>query len=296
MGKFLNKMERKFGRYAIRDLTKYLIAGYVIGLIVQYVASDMMEYLTLDPYMILHGQVWRLFTWILYPSSSNLFFYIIMLFFYYSIGTTLEHTWGAFRYNVFMIGGFLFSIIGAFVLYIVCMLAQPQGLDGYWFANSAAYGYYISYFFSAYYINLSLFLAFAISYPDMRVMLYFVIPIKVKWLAYVDVALLSVDLLFGSWVSRVAIIASLLNVLIFWLATRNYYRISPGEIKRKREFRRQVNSAPAYGGGMHGMTRHKCAICGRTEADNPNLTFRYCTKCAGNYEYCEDHLFTHEHK
>ncbi|MCD8118643.1 MAG: derlin [Lachnospiraceae bacterium] len=303
MGKWLSKMERKYGKYAIRNLTLYLVVGYVIGFAVDLIAPEWMDYLMLDPYQILHGQVWRLFTWVLNPSYSNILFFIIMLFFYYSIGTTLENTWGAFRYNVFMFGGFFFTVIGAFVLYAIMAIFDVSLIDGMetLTASAANYirGYYISQYFSAYYINLSIFLAFAITYPDMRVMLYFVIPIKVKWMAWVDIALLAIDFLFGNWVYRVVILVSLLNVLIFYLSTRGMFNSSPGNWKARRNFNKQVHQGQQRSNTSNpGMrpTRHKCAICGRTEADNPNLTFHYCSKCVGNYEYCQDHLFTHEHK
>lgn len=305
MGKFLNKMERKFGKYAIHNLTLYLIIGYVVGIAVEYLVPEMMSYLTLDPEKILHGQIWRLVTWIINPYSSNLFFFIIMLFFYYSIGNTLEHTIGAFRYNVFMFSGFFFSILGAFILYAVMKIMGIDAISASGMVYSV--GNYISTYFSAYYINLSIFLAFAILYPDMQVMLYFVIPLKIKWVAYVDIALIAVEFLFGSWIDWVAIAASLLNVLIFYLSTRNVYRVTAGQRKARREFRKQMEQASqrrpgGYPGqqsstaGSGARPMHRCAVCGRTELDNPSLTFRYCSKCAGNYEYCEDHLFTHEHK
>ncbi|MEI3340480.1 MAG: hypothetical protein V8R80_11525 [Eubacterium sp.] len=94
----------------------------------------------------------------------------------------------------------------------------------------------------------------------------------------------------SGWTGRVAILASVLNFLIFFFATRNYQRISPKEIHRKKNFQRQMKSARG-----NGVTKHKCAICGRTELDDPNLEFRFCSKCNGNYEYCQEHLFTHQH-
>ena len=122
-------------------------------------------------------------------------------------------------------------------------------------------------------------------------MLYFLIPIKMKWLAYVYVAFTGYDLIVTGWAGRVAIVMSLLNFLIFFLSTRNYRRISPREIHRKQVYRAQTRE-PRTGSGI---TKHKCAVCGRTELDDPTLEFRFCSKCEGNYEYCQDHLFTHRH-
>lgn len=279
---FLNKMERKFGRYAIHNLTKYMIGCYAIGYILLYAGNlfgfSITGYLTLSPYHILHGQIWRIVSWLLIPPpTSNLVFVLIMLLFYYSLGETLERTWGAFRYNVYILGGVLFTVIGAFLLYFM-MGANPF--------LSMAY----SMAFSTYYINLSIFLAFAMNYPDMEVLFMMIIPMKMKYLAYLDIAYLLYDMVKGGWGIRTVILASLLNFIIYFLSTRNYQRISPKEIHRKQQFQRAVHPKMAP-----GVTKHKCAVCGRTEKDGDDLEFRFCSKCNGNYEYCQDHLFTHKH-
>ena len=279
---FLNKMERKFGRYAIHNLTKYMIGCYAIGYILLYAGNlfgfSITGYLTLSPYHILHGQIWRIVSWLLIPPpTSNLVFVLIMLLFSYSLGETLERTWGAFRYNVYILGGVLFTVIGAFLLYFM-MGANPF--------LSMAY----SMAFSTYYINLSIFLAFAANYPDMQVLFMMIIPMKMKWLAVLDIAYLLYDMVKGGWGIRTVILASLLNFIIYFLSTRNYQRISPKEIHRKQQFQRAVHPKMAP-----GVTKHKCAVCGRTEKDGDDLEFRFCSKCNGNYEYCQDHLFTHKH-
>ena len=274
---FLYKLERKLGRFAIPDLIVYLLAGYVIGYTLSYVAPQALYYLTLEPYFILHGQVWRLITWVLIPPGTNLIFALIMMMFYFQLGRSLEQTWGTFRFNVYIFGGIIFTVIGAFVLYGIYSLMgiKAVGMGGY---------------FSTNYINMAIFLAFAMCYPEMQVLLYFVIPVKMKWLAWLYVVLIALSLFENGWAGRVAIIASLLNFIVFYLSTRNYRQISPREIKRKRNFKTQMRAPVGY-----GTSKHKCAICGRTEKDDPNLEFRFCSKCAGNYEYCQDHLFTHTH-
>lgn len=270
---FLNKMERKFGRHAIHNLSAYIIALYAAGYVLLMFSPQILGYLTLEPGLILRGQVWRLVTWVIVPPSSLDIFTIIMLFFYYSIGTTLEHTWGAFRYNVYIFTGIIATALGAFLLYFI--------LGGNILFGSAL--------FSTYYINMSIFLAFAAMYPEMRVMLYFLIPIKMKWMGMVYGVFILYSFVKSSWVGKVAIIASLFNFIVFFLMTRNYKRVSPGEINRKRKYK-QATSTPK------GVTKHKCAVCGRTELDGDNLEFRFCSKCDGNYEYCQDHLFNHVHK
>ncbi len=283
MNHFLNRLEKKLGRYAISNLSLYIIAGYAIGYVMQLLAPSISQLLSLNPYYIMHGQVWRLITWMLIPPSGyNILFLIIMLYFYYSIGTTLEQTWGAFRYNVYILSGMLFTIIGAFVLYFVKCAMIPGDQNAY------AFGLIISLMISTYYVNMSIFLAFAANYPDMQVLLWFIIPIKMKWMAYVYGAILLFGFITGGAETRVAIVASLLNFILFFLSTRNLKRITPKELHRKRVYHQQVKSA-------RGVTKHKCAICGRTEEDDPNLEFRFCSKCNGNYEYCQEHLFTHKH-
>ena len=280
---FLNKMERKFGRYAIPELTKYIILCYVIGYALEVFQNmtgvGIMGYLALSPYHILHGQIWRLVSWVLIPPSGLDIFPIIMLIFYYSLGTALERTWGEFRYNVYIFSGILFTVIGAFLLYFI------GGLQ------ISLYGASI---ISTYYINLSIFLAFAANYPDMQVLLYFVIPIKIKWMAYLDIAYLAYNFIrvsgYGAWAVRMMILVSLLNFIIFFFMTRNYKTISPREIHRKQQFKKAVHPKMTP-----NITKHKCAICGRTENDGDDLEFRFCSKCNGNYEYCQEHLFTHTH-
>ena len=307
----LNKLERKFGKYAIPHLIVYLIGGYALGYLLQIGGMitnvNFIRFMTLEPYYIIHGfQFWRLITWVMIPPSNGILFVLIMMLFYYQLGTVLEHTWGTFRFNVYMFGGIIATIIGAFVLYFI------YGLIG--IPHAVGIGNY----FTTYYINMSIFLAFAVCYPDMEVRLYFLIPIKMKWMAVVYAVLVLIDVIGSGWGGRVAIICSLLNFVVFYLATRDYRRVSPKEMHRKQAFRRAMNGGAGYGGGGGNragygsgngrgygpgngrpgsgpIARHKCAICGRTELTNPELEFRFCSKCNGNYEYCQDHLFTHTH-
>ncbi len=268
---FLNKLERKFGRYAVRNLSLYLIIGYVIGYVFELMG--ILSYFTLNPTMILRGQVWRLVTWVITPPSSLGLFTIITLFVYYSFGTSLERTWGTFRYNVYILSGILFTIVGIMLLYGVCSLFHVT--------------IYIS-GVSTYYLCMSIFLAFAIEYPDMQMLLYFIIPIKVKWLAYLDAAYLLYMLYASDWPTRVMIVCCLLNFIILFFATRNYKKVSPAELKRKKRYKQQIRAT-------EDVLVHKCAICGQTSLEHPELQFRYCSKCNGNYEYCQNHLFTHKH-
>lgn len=288
----MSKFEKKYGKYAIKNLSLMLIMCYGVGYLIQLVSGDFLSFLTLNPYQILHGQIWRIVTWILIPPSSFNFFTFIMLYFYYSVGTTLERTWGAYRYNVYLFSGMIFTVLGSFVAMGLCYLlyGEMMAIPG----NAAAVCSLCSHLFSTYYINMSILLAFAATFPDAQVLLMFVIPVKMKWMGIIYGAMLVFDLfqdISEPWATvfyRTAIVASLLNFVIFWLVSRGHIQMSPKEIKRRQEFRHEIKKNRKVGG-------HKCAICGRTDADDPTLEFRYCSKCDGSYEYCQNHIFTHEH-
>ena len=270
---WLDKLEKKFGRFAIPNLTMYLIGAYIIGFGIYYFLPGLFKWLTLEPYFILKGQVWRVISWVLVPPSGSLISIIFIVLLYYSLGTALERAWGTFRYNVYIFSGILFTVIGAFALYFIA----GTGMIGY------------GGLFSTYYINMSIFLAFAVSYPDMELLLYFIIPIKMKWMAIVYAVFILYDFIAGNFISRVTIAASLLNFVVFFLSTKKGY--SPKQQMRNKKYQKQSRPHMTYSNGA----RHRCAVCGRTELDDPNLEFRFCSKCNGNYEYCQDHLFTHTH-
>ena len=146
-----------------------------------------------------------------------------------------------------------------------------------------------SLYFSTYYINMSIFLAFAATFPEVQVLLMFIVPVKVKWLGILYGLVLVYDFLFaGSLATRIAIASSLLSFVIFFITSRSHLHMSPKQMKRRAEFRQDIRRNSR-------VTKHKCAICGQTEDDDPNLEFRFCSKCNGNYEYCQQHLFTHTH-
>lgn len=273
---FLNKMERKLGKYAIQNLTFWLIGFYILGYIIEFTMPNVLAWLALEPYYVMQGQVWRLVSWILIPPSTNLIFMIFMLMCYYFIGISIEHAIGTFRYNVYLLGGMIISTISAMALYGINYLVTGTYLRG------------IGDSFSTNYINMSLFLTFAVLFPNAQFQLYFLIPVKAKWMGIIEAVWAAFSFIGGDISQRVAILASLANFLIFYLCTRNYHRVSPKEIHRKQVYRQQMRQS-------QGVTRHKCAICGRTEKDGDNLEFRFCSKCEGNYEYCQEHLFTHQH-
>ena len=259
------------GKYAIPNLMYYVVILYAIGMFVQMFAPMFyIQYLMLDASAILRGQIWRIITFMIWPPSSSLFFNLLAIYLYYNLGITLERVWGTFRFNVYFFMGILGHVLAALLIYLLTGNVYLLTTD---------------------YLNFSLFFAFAATFPDMQFYLFFAIPIKAKWLAIFDGAYFFYGLMFGGMADRIAIIMSLLNFLVYFLMTRGG-KYNPKEIRRKQQFHAQMREAsqpPKQG------WRHRCAVCGRTDADDPNLVFRYCSKCEGDYEYCQDHLYTHQH-
>ena len=267
----LNKLERRFGKYAIPNLMYYIIILYGAGIIIQMLNPNFYwTYLMLDARAILHGQIWRILSFMIWPPSNDMFFNLIALYLYYNLGMTLERVWGSFRFNVYFFMGVLGHVLAAVIIYLTTGSIYALTTD---------------------YLNFSLFFAFAATFPEMEFLLFFVIPIKAKWLALFNGAYFLYELMFGSPVTRVAIFMSLLNFVIYFAMTRGR-RYNPKEIKRKQEFKAQVEKTVQE---AKRVGRHRCAVCGRTDLDNPNLVFRFCSKCEGDYEYCQDHLYTHQH-
>ncbi len=209
----LDKLDRKFGRYAIKNLMTIIVFGtlgvWLFDMVLSIRAGVFLsDYLYFDRAAILRGQVWRLVTFIFVPSSWQLFYLAVSLYFYWLIGNSLESEWGSFKFDVFYLCGVL---------------------------GSVAFGF-ITGFATAEYLNMSLFLAFAILYPDHQVLMFFLIPIKMKWLALVDLLLLLFWFVVGSWPVRVALLVAFANIaLFFW--KRAYYRVK--NYFRRRKWKKQ---------------------------------------------------------
>lgn len=283
MNSWLGKMERKFGRYAIPNIMKYLIVLYAGGYFL-YMINPMfyLNYLVLDWGAVLHGQIWRLLTFLMQPPSASIFMVALLLYIYYMIGMQLENALGTFRFNFYLLMGIVLHIVASLIVYLTTGMVISPSVE---------------------YLNLSFFFVFAMLFPDAQFLLFFAIPIKGKWIALIDGfyflwAIISPFLPAykgTGYGAMVAALASILNVLIFYLLSRNMHAYSPKEVKRRRDYQRKVQQAQKPEHVYENGARHKCAVCGRTELDDPNLEFRYCSKCNGNYEYCQDHLFTHTH-
>ena len=287
--KWLDKLERKYGKYAIPNLMYYVIILYIIGFVIDIVSPQLYtDYLALDANAILHGQIWRIFTFIIQPPNSSYFFILFALYLYYMIGKTLEYMWGAFRFNLYFFSGMLLHVIACLLIYLIFGMNFQMG---------------------SFYLNMSLFFVYVALFPDAEFLLFFIIPIKAKWLGIIEGAYFAITIAAGFivpvgsplWFSllqagimalpanSISALLSLLNFIIFFLGS-NRNRFSPKQARRRTIYQKKVHVA------SQNNTHHRCAICGRTEKDDENLEFRFCSKCKGNYEYCQDHLFTHEHR
>lgn len=303
----ISKLERKFGKYAIRNLMKYVVLLYVLGFIIFMVGDARgipvyYGYLSFDIDKILHGQVWRLVTWLIQPLDYDIFFMLLAVYLYYIIGSSLENAWGSFRFNLFYFGGVILNMLAAVIIYIVLYV---------WSDGQIHFTYPIS----LHYINLAMFCAFGTIFANVQFLLFFFIPIKVKYLTWIYLlielynvvdAFINGGFLLGMCIA-IMLIVSMLNYIIFFLWVLKATGRTPAAAKRRSDFQKEYNSGvrqSSYrstvtmdnsGRARAVITRHKCAVCGRTELDDDELEFRFCSKCDGNYEYCMDHLYTHTH-
>jgi len=270
--KWLYKLERRYGRYAIRDFMKYIIMLNAVVFVLMYFLrlNILGELLALNPEKILQGEVWRLVTFVFLPPARDLLWIALTLYFYYFVGSSLEGYWGSFKLNVYYILGMLGTVIGAFIVY---------------FTYGAAGGV------TGTYINLSLFLAMAKVYPDHEIRIYFIIPVKMKYLGWLYWGYLGYTMVTPLPLAvKIAALISLVNYFIFFggsfiqdVKVRNKVH------KKRKQFHTSKVIRPEQ------FTIHRCTVCGITERDNPDMDFRYCSTCEGDYEYCMDHLKNHTH-
>jgi len=261
---WLNKLERKFGKYSIKNLMLYIASlNFLVYLLIMVDPNNnIVSKLMLKPELVLKGEVWRLITFIFIPPNTSAFFIIFALYFYYIAGRGLEQEWGSFKLNVYYLFGILGTIIASFIT-----------------KGSA----------TATYLNLSLFLAFARLYPDYELLLFFVIPIKIKYFAYINwVIIIGSIITQKGWAMKLAAIVAVINYFVFFGKDIVTNKVQVRKVHKRRE---KFKSEIPYKSYIH-----KCTTCGITEKDNPNIEFRYCSKCNGYYEYCTDHIKDHEHK
>ncbi len=320
----MGNLKRDYNRFVNRNRNKgiprlmlWICAGNAVVFLMQYLFdSKIASYLYFNSALILRGQVWRLFSYIFTFASQASFLglpilgAVISIMFYYWIGNTLENVWGTLRFNLYYLCGILLADI--YCLLLTLLFDMAFGLDSHA-------------------LNLSMFLAVATLIPEQKVYVYMILPIKMKWLAWLDLGLVLYDLVhnlvdfseiwaflppyyvFGTVLISLVPLISILNYFLFFgrgiknllpdfLRNRGTYR----ERKRRAEYRRKSQPdfrqqpSPNWAQNYRSSTgerpyRHKCTVCGRTDTDCPDLEFRYCSRCSGYFCYCIDHIDNHTH-
>lgn len=267
----LDKLERKLHKFAIKNLMFYIIAFNMAVFLVDLLVPSATQLLYLDPALVMKGEVWRLITYLFIPpmlGPSSIIWIIFVLSLYYSIGIGLEQEMGSFRFNVYYFAGMLGTTVASFIA-------------SHFFGGGIA---------TPTYLNLSLFFAFARIYPDYEIMIFFILPVKVKYLALINWIFLGINMLMPGipLLYKVAIVVSILNYFLFFgkdIVLNSKTR--GGSVYRRTKYKMSLSPKKD--------SFHKCTVCGITEKNNPQMEFRYCLSCEGAYEYCMDHLKNHEH-
>lgn len=260
---WLDKLEKKYRHLAINNLMLFIIAGNFLFYFLINFSGNIAIYnkLTLVPSLVLEGQIWRLITFVFIPPNVSPVFLAFTLYFYYLVGNGLEQEWGGFKFNFYYFIGIATTIIASFL------------------TGASA---------TAFYLNLSLFFAFARIYPDFQIMLFLIIPLKIRYLALFNWVLFIATILFYPFTFKVMAIVALINYFIFF--GRDIIQHSKNKsqvIRNRRKFGYNITENRSY--------IHKCAICGITDIEKPEMDFRYCVECNGHYGYCEEHIRNHKH-
>ena len=257
----LSKIERLLGRFAVPNLAYFLVAGQVAVYAAILFGKLDARVLILVPRLVMAGQWWRIFAFLLMPPPSSILFIAFAWWMFCLMGSALEAFWGTFRFNLFVLLGSAFTVGLSFL--------TPDGSV----SNAFLAG--------------SVFLAFAHLNPDFELALFFILPVRIKWLALGTWLVYAYEFMTGGWSGRLQIVAAVGNFLIFF----------GGDIASTARYRRRqmLKAATRDEGPGRDEPRHRCRICGKTELSNPELDFRYCSKCAGDECYCSDHIRNHEH-
>ena len=290
----MKDLRRRFNRFCfqhrnkgIPNLMLYISLGCaLVYLMTQFTQNTLLySLLVFDREAILHGQVWRLFTYPLTFYHSNLLMMAVFLFCYYSLGRAIENIWGTFRFN-------LFYLCGILMMDIWCMIFGGQA--------------------DVSYLNLSLFLSYATMFPDSQFLLLFIIPVKAWIFALIDLLLVVYGLLVYPFPYNFFSVISLANYFLFF--GKDVLNVIPmsWRANTRRLFKKKINYAPKQdrpkvvpfpNAGSYEASvakpkapyTHKCTVCGRTDVSDPQLEFRYCSRCSGYHCYCEDHISNHTH-
>ncbi|HEU5077817.1 MAG TPA: rhomboid family intramembrane serine protease [Opitutaceae bacterium] len=258
----LNPLGRRLEPFAISNITLHLvIAQTFVYLATMFGYVDPLRWV-LVPTLVMHGEPWRLITFLFMPPPSHWALIAFALYFIYFSGTALEQHWGTLRYNLFLLTCYLLTVGGAFV--------APNFIS------------------TNVYIGAAIFLAFAYTHPDVEALLLFIIPAKMKWLGLFECAVLFFQLVRGDIATRLGIIAAVASVLGF-IARDLSSDVRSGRRRMKLQATRAAQEA------AEREPRHRCYVCGKTDQTNPEMDFRYCSKCVGDQCYCPEHIRNHVH-
>ena len=290
----VKNLRRNFERFCYQHRNKgipNLMLYISIGTAIVYILSMMDNSSTLyyalhfDRELILHGQVWRLFTYVFTHNVGNILLQMISLLCYFSLGKAMENIWGTFRFN-------LFYFTGVVLMDLFCML----------FGGNA----------DVTYLNLSLLIGYATLYPNAQFLIFFIIPVKAWILAlfYLGITLYNTIMMTaaGYFPYNLFPLIAIANYFLFFgkdvfNVIPLSWRINAGRLFKKKKVVKKTGTVPFPTAGSYQATTtkvkepytHKCTVCGRTDITNPELDFRYCSRCNGYHCYCEDHISNHTH-
>ena len=290
---FVNAVDRfcyRHPRFGIPNLMLYIVIANAIIWIFSLMdtTNTLIPLLSFSPWHILHGQVWRLVSFALVPYNTG-WLALISFYFYYFIGSTIERQWGSGKFTIYFLSGMVLTVVYGFILYFV-MGAGWESDD------RQLLGIFIGSYINAHYIYLSMFFTFATLYPDVQVLLFFIIPIKMKWLGLLNAALFIYDIIrITPFAFKFLPVVAVLNFLLFCGDTLfSYLRpVSAQQRANTINFRAEVRRMQ-HEEKTKPYSR-RCEVCGRTDRDNPDLEFRYCSRCQGYHCFCMDHINNHRH-
>ena len=260
----------KHPRFGIPNLMRYIAIGSAAYWVLGLVNPLLVSYFSFSAERVLHGEVWRLLTFFFIPEDMG-WLALISIYFYYWIGTTLEQHWGTGQFTIYFFSGAILTMLYGIIMYLA--------LD-------------VDVFLTPTFVYLAMFFAFAVFFPDLQVLLFFIIPIKIKYLAYFDAALFVYGVISNPFPYNLLPVVATLNFLIFCGGElRAMLPRRPG--KTTINFKKE--SARIRREQADKLYTHKCAVCGRTDTDYPKLEFRYCSRCAGYHCFCSEHINNHIH-
>ncbi|MBX3432970.1 MAG: hypothetical protein KF847_06600 [Pirellulales bacterium] len=271
----LKRLEARFGRYAVPNLTLALISGQALLYVLTSLPQGAhVENVMLVPAKVVDGEIWRLATFLFMPPAIGPLFVLFHFLLFNLYGTAVEHHLGRFRYNLYFAIGYLANVLAAFAGAAILGGFGPDGK--FELAPIAA---------SNYFLYGTVFLGFARLFPEYTIYLFFVLPVKIRWLAWLAWAMMAYAVYIGGWLAALLVGASVLNYFLFF---------GLDHVREARAAHRRI-AFEAKARSALKPPRHECRVCGLDSDESPRTLFRYCSKCAGQVCYCPEHIRDHEH-